>query len=216
MPAFPCAWRTLRTPVVRESAGLKLAAAAAILACTLAAAILLHPQPEADRGRNVPIHLVQSNNGPTPDPTRGIRCTAVLRDRAVLRRSLSRLSDSFAASEARAVIFERKFRALTRRANRLVHENTELRARLEAVPETVRSLAGIAPAIHPQPVAAGSVEATTRAAEPGRKPYPPPLLISGARLHTQRCVSSAWAVLQSCSSSHTSHTAWTVADCPVA
>jgi hypothetical protein len=219
MPAMQ-AWQTCRAPFVWSCTpvGLRLAALAAVVACALAAPVPL--QPEADGGRNGPASPragVELNPSPTlAGPANRSRCSAVLRDSAVLRRSLSRLSDSLAASEARAVTFERKFRASKRRADRLVRENTELRARLEAVPATVRSLAGIAPAINLQPVAAGSVKATThtttRTAEPGRKP--PPLLISGARLHAQRCVSSAWAVLQSCSSS--SHTAWTVADCPVA
>jgi hypothetical protein len=167
MPAMQ-AWQTCRAPVVRSYApvGLWLAVLAAVVACARAAPVLL---PQADGGRNLPMlpHAgVETDTGRTlADPAYRSRCSAVLRDSAVLRRSLSRCADSFAASEARAVSLALQLRASKRK-------NAELRARLEAVPETVR-----AETIRPQPAISGSVNGNMRPAayihQPGRNAYPP-------------------------------------------
>ena len=135
MPALQ-AWQTLRTPVVQICipVGLRLAtlALAAVLACAFAEQVLLPPQ--ANGGRNVsmlPRVAIESNTGPA-HASRS-RCAAVLRDSAVLRRSLSSCADSFAACEARADTLARNLRVSKRRAKRLLRENAELRARLETV-----------------------------------------------------------------------------------
>jgi hypothetical protein len=157
--------QTCRAPVVRghTPVGLWLAVLAAVVACALAAPVLL---PQADGGPC-------SHAGDETDTGRTLadlayrsRCSAVLRDSAVVRRSLSRCSASFTASEARVVTLALKLRASKRHFGRLVRENAELRARLEAVAETVRAEA-----------TAGSVNGNMRTAahmrEPGRNAYPP-------------------------------------------
>ena len=194
MPAMQ-AWLTCRTPVVRICIpiGLRLAAFAAVVACALAAPVPLQPQAYGDR--DVPIFPragVELNPSPTlAGPAYRSRCSAVLRDSAVLRRSLSRCADSFAASEARVVSVALKLRASKRQIGRLVRENAELRARLEAVPETVRALAETIPAIGLQPAIAGSVNGNMRTAahihQPGRNAYPP-LPGSGTRPAHSDCV----------------------------
>jgi hypothetical protein len=181
---------------IRVPAGLSMATLlAAILACALAAPVLL--QPQADRGPNLPVSpeaAVEAGTGPTlADPARRSRCTAVLRESAALRRSLSRCADSFAASEARAGTLARRFRASNRRADRLVRENAELRARLEATPgcspETVRALAGSIPAIRPAAVwVNGNLRTAPYRPEPMHQAYPPPLPLSGTWARAQRCI----------------------------
>ena len=159
------------------SVGLRLAPLAAVLACALAAPVLLH----ADWGRNVSILPWSGESSPGPKLAgQAYRCicTAVLRDSVFLRRSLSRCAD-------RAETLARKLCASKRRADRLARENAELRARLAAVSETVRALAETIPAISPQPATAGSVTGGMRTAthvrELGRNAYPPPLPISGTQ-----------------------------------
>ena len=177
---------------IRPPAGLRLATLlAAILACELAAPVLR--QPQVDMGHDLPVSpqaAVETGTGPTlADPARRSRCTAVLRESAALRRSLSRCADSFAASEARAGTLARRFRASNRRADRLVRENTELRARLEATPETVRALAGSIPAIRPTAVwVNGNLRTAPYRPEPMHQAYPPPLPLSGTWACAQRCV----------------------------
>jgi hypothetical protein len=138
MPALQAS-QASRAPAMRVCApvGLRLACLAVVLACALAAPVL----PQA----------VESANGPTlVDSACSSRCAAVLRDSAILRRSLSRCADSVAASETRAVTLARaaarRFRASKRRADRLLRENAELRAQLEAMPKPV---AEIMPTISP-------------------------------------------------------------------
>ena len=134
-------------PAMRVCApvGLRLASLAVVLACALAAPVLLQPQD------------VESASGPTRvDSACSSRCAAVLRDSAILRRSLSRCADSVAASETRAVTLARaaarRFRASKRRADRLLRENAGLRAQLEAMPKPV---AEIIPTISSQAGSAG-------------------------------------------------------------
>jgi hypothetical protein len=179
-------------PVMRICAalGLRLATFAAILACALAAPALL--QQQADMGLNesiLPRAAVERSTGPTlAGPACRSQCTAVLRDSAVLRRSLSRCADAFAASEARANALARKLLASKRGADSLVRENAELRVRLEAVPATVRALAEMVPAISPQLATASSVSSAAHTRHSGRDAYPkPPLPISGspAKSHTR-------------------------------
>jgi hypothetical protein len=138
MRAFP-AQQAFRTPMVRiyEPTGLRLATLAAVLACALAAPVLL--QPQMDGARNAPTLRGAVENLTSPALAGRAcrsRCTAVLRDSAALRRSLSRCTDSIAATEARASALARKLRASRRRADVLVRENAQLHARLrdEAVP----------------------------------------------------------------------------------
>jgi hypothetical protein len=195
------AWQTCRTPGVRIGIpiGLRLAALAAVLACARAAPVLLQPQAVGDR--DVPILPragVELNPSPTlAGPAYRSRCSAVLRDSAVLRRSLSRCADSFAASEARAVSLALKFRASNRQVDRLVRENAELRARLEAVPGTVRFGAETIPAVSLQPAIAGSANGNLRTAahtrERQRDPYPP-LPASGTRPAHRDCVAPVAAL----------------------
>jgi hypothetical protein len=197
MPALQ-AWQTCRMPALRSytPVGLRLAALAAVVACALAAPVLL--QPEADGGRNRPL-LRRAGAELNPSltlagPVYRSRCSAVLRDSAVLRRSLSRCADSFAASQARVVRLALRFRASNRQIGRLVHENTELRARLEATPGTVPT-----ETIRPQPATAGSVNGNMRTAahihEPGRNAYPP-LPGSGTRPAHGDCVTCCVAALR--------------------
>jgi hypothetical protein len=134
------AQQAFRTPVVRiyEPTGLRLATVAAVLACALAAPVLL--QPQVDGARNAPTlrGAFENITGPAlaGRACRG-RCTAVLRDSAALRRSLSRCADSIAASEARSSALARKLRSSRRRANVLVRANAQLRARLRDEAEPV-------------------------------------------------------------------------------
>jgi hypothetical protein len=172
--------RTCCTPV-----GLRLAVLAAVVACALPAPLSLL-QPQADGGRDVPLLPrtgVENSNRPTLTGPAGFQCTALLRDSAVVRRLLSRCADSFAASEARAVTLALKLRASNRKIGRLVRENAEIRARLEAVPKTMRALAETVPAISPHAAIASSVDGNIRTAThmrgPGRNVYPSPLPVSG-------------------------------------
>jgi hypothetical protein len=177
-------------PALRMRAGhvfppvwLRLAVLSVVLACELAA-----PAPWADEsllsqrsrdGQGVYRgHVEDAAVPPFRHAASRSRCTAVLRDNVVLRRSLARVAASLAASEARADTLAQKLRASNRRASRL------LRLRLGGTPGAAGPTAESFPASIPQPAAAGSVDATSparRTVKPDEIPYPMPLPVSGAQ-----------------------------------
>ena len=120
----PIKARTLRLPAfsVRSSAVLLLAALTALLGGGLASPVMATPLPVG----------TSADEGPVEDAEfMPVDCCAhtatLLQDIAVLQRSLSQVADSFAASEARALGWERT-------ARRLQLANAALRSLLEAPP----------------------------------------------------------------------------------
>ena len=162
--------RTLWLPAlaVGPSAVLLLAALTALLGCGHASPVLATQLPDGTSADEVPIvdaeFTVVVGHAPT---------ATLLQDNAVLQRSLSQCADSLAASEARALEWERT-------AMRLQSELAALRSPLEAPPALEEM---------PEPTAASSLPRSSSsssntaqlARDAGRVPYPATLPVSGAQ-----------------------------------
>ena len=161
---------------VVATAGLRLVAAAAIIACcTVFASVLADGSSDATGYHRSRIEAAAPSGS---DPGCRSRCGAVLRDNAVLRRSLAQHADSVAACEARAGTLAWELRELKLTAKRLMQDNAALRRRLKAVPKAAHSAAQI-----PTPGAAGLQARSSHAAQLGpdpRRAYYPTLPVSGA------------------------------------
>ena len=168
--------RTLRMPArVVATAGLRLVAVAAIIACcSFFASVVAGGSSDANGFHRSRIEAA----APSGSGCRS-RCGAVLRDNAVLRRSLSQHADSVTACEARAGTLAWELREATLTAKRLLWDNAALRRRLKAVPKAAHS-----PAEIPKPGTAGLQARSSHAAQlgpdPRRTAYRPTLPVSGA------------------------------------
>jgi hypothetical protein len=159
--------RTLWLPAfsVRSSAVLLLAALVALLGGGLASPVLATPLPVG----------TSADEGPVEDAEfMLVDCCAhtatLLQDIAVLQRSLSQVADSLAASEARALGWERK-------ARRLQLENADLRSPLEAPPSLEEMAEPTAASSQPR----GSSSNTSQLSpDAGSIRYPATLPVSGA------------------------------------
>jgi hypothetical protein len=177
MPALP-GLRTLRMPARPvATAGLRLVAVAAIIACcAFFASVLADGSSDATGFHRSRIEAAAPSNS---DPGCRSRCAAVLRDNGGLRRSLSQHADSAAACEARAGTLAWELREAKRTAKRLLRDNAALRRRLKAVPKATDS-----PAEIPRPGAAGLQTRSSHAAQlgpdPRRTAYHPTMPVSGA------------------------------------
>ena len=174
----------LASPQLRElrmlaplvaTAGLRLVALAAIVACcTLFGAVVAGGSSDATG-----FHRSRIEAAPPSGSGCRSRCGAVLRDNAVLRRSLSQHADSVAACEARAGTLAWELREAKRTAKRLVQDNAALRRRLKAVPKAAHS-----PAETRKPGTAGLQARSSHGAQlgpdPRRTAYYPTLPVSGA------------------------------------
>ena len=159
------------------AAGLRLVAVAAIIACCgFFASVLADGSSDATGYHRSRIEAKAPSGS---DPGCRSRCAAVLRDNAVLRRSLSQHADLLAACETRVGTLARGLHEAKLTAKRLMQDNAALRRRLKASPEAARS-----PAEIPKPVAAGLQARSTHAAQlgpdPRRTAYHPTLPVSGA------------------------------------
>jgi hypothetical protein len=177
MPASP-ELRTLRMPArLVTTAGLRLVAVAAIIACSAFFASVVADGSSDATGYHRSRLEAGAPSGSDPDCRS--RCAAVLRDNAVLRRSLSQHADSVAACEARAGILTWELQEAKLAAKRLMQVNAGLRRRLKAVPEAARSPTEIR-----KPGAAGLQTHSSHAAQlgpdPRRTAYDPTLPYSGA------------------------------------
>ena len=159
------------------TAGLRLVAVAAIIACCAFFASVVADGSSDATG----YHRSRIEAAAPSDSDQGCRsrCAAVLRDNAVLRRSLSQHADSVTACEARAGTLAWELHEAKLAAKRLMQDNAALRRRLKAVPEAAHS-----PAEIPKPGAAGLQARSSHAAQlgpdPRRTAYHPTLPISGA------------------------------------
>ncbi len=157
--------------------GLRVVAVAAIVACRIFPASVA-----ADGSSDVPgFHRsrIETAAPSGSDPGCRSRCAAVLRDNAVLRRSLSQHADSLATCEARAGSLVWKLHEARLAAKRLMKDNAALRRRLKAVPKAAHSLAQT-----PKPGTAGFQARSSLAAQlgpdPRRTAYHPTLPVTGA------------------------------------
>jgi hypothetical protein len=151
---------------INASTVLLLAALAALLGCGLVSPVSATPLPDG----------TSADEGPAEDAdfTRIDCCThtaTLMHDIAVLQRSLSQCSDSLAASEARALEWERM-------ATRLQLESAALRSRLAEAPSFLEEM--------PEPTAAGpqprsSSNTSQLSPNPGSIRYPATLPVSGAQ-----------------------------------
>jgi hypothetical protein len=162
---------------VVATAGLRIVALAAIVACcTLFATVLADGSSDATGFHRSRLEAAAPSGS---DPGCRSRCAAVLRDNAVLRRSLAQHADSVTACEARAGTLAWELREATLTAKRLMQDNAALRRRLKAVPEAEHS-----PAEIPKPGTAGLQARSGHAAQlgpdPRRTAYHPTLPVSGA------------------------------------
>ena len=170
--------RELRMPArVVATAGLRLVALAAIVACcAFFATVIADGSSDATGFHRSRIEAAAPSGS---DPGCRSRCAAVLRDNAVLRRSLSQHVDSVAACEARAGTLAWGLHEAKLAAKRLMQDNVALRRRLRAVPKAARS-----PAQIPTPGTAGLQARGSHAAQlgpdPRRTAYRPALPVSGA------------------------------------
>ena len=177
MPASP-KLQALRRPLrLSATAALWLAAVVATVACcALCAPVIADGSFEATGFRRSRIEAAASSGS---DPGCRSRCAAVLRNNAVLRRSLSQHAGSLAACEARAGTLAWELHEAKLAAKRLKQDNAALRRRLKAVPKAARSAAEIS-----KPGAAGlqarSSHAAQLAPDPRRTAYHPTMPISGA------------------------------------
>ena len=171
-------WRTLRMLArVVATDGLRLVAVAAIIACcAFFATVVADGNFDATGFHRSRIEAAAPSGS---DPGCRSRCAAVLRDNAVLRRSLSRHADSAVACEARAGTLAWELHEAKLTAKRLMQDNAALRRRLKAVSEAAHSPAGI-----PKPGTAGVQAHSSLAAQLGpdvrRTAYHPTLPVSGA------------------------------------
>jgi hypothetical protein len=170
--------RELRVPAgVVATAGLRLVALAAIVACcTLFATVAADGNSDATGFHRSRLEAAAPSGS---DPGCRSRCGAVLRNNAVLRRSLAQHADSVTACEARAGTLAWELREAKLTAKRLMQDNAALRRRLKAVPEAAHSAAEI-----PRPGTAGLQARSSHAAQlgpdPRRTAYHPTLPVSGA------------------------------------
>ena len=120
----PIKARTLRLPAfsVRSSAVLLLAALTALLGGGLASPVLATPLPVGTSAGEVPVEDAEFMHVDCCEHT-----ATLLQDNTALQRSLAQCADSLAASEARALGWERT-------ARRLQLENAALRSPLKAPP----------------------------------------------------------------------------------
>jgi hypothetical protein len=139
MPALP-QLGTLGMPSrLVATAGLRLVASAAIVACcAVFATVMADGSFDASGFHRSRIEASAPSNS---DPGCRSRCAAVLRDNAGLRRSLSQRADSLTTCEARAGTLAWELREARLTAERLMRHNAALRRRLQAVPEAARSSA---------------------------------------------------------------------------
>ncbi len=175
MPAVPGLW-TLRMPArLVATAGLRLVANAAIVACcAFFASGVADGSSDASGFHRSRIETAAPSGS---DPGCQSRCAAVLRDNAGLRRSLSQHADSLATCEARAGTMAWELHEAKLTANRLMQDFAALRKRLKAAPEATRS-----PAETRKPGTAGLQARSTRAAQasgaarstayPAAQPFP--------------------------------------------
>ena len=162
---------------VVATAGLRLVAFAAIIACfPLFALVLADGSSDATGYHRSRIEAAAPSGS---DPGCRSRCPAVLRNNAVLRRSLSQHANSLASCEARADTMAWELHESKLAAKRLMRDNAALRRRLKAVPEAAHS-----PAQIPKPGAAGLQARSSHAAQLGpdarRTAYRPTLPVFGA------------------------------------
>ena len=177
MPASP-ELRTLRLPArLVAAAGLRLVAVSAIIACCAPFATVVADGSSDATGFHRSRLEAAAPSG--SDPGCRSRCAAVLRNNAVLRRSLFQHADSVTACEARAGTLAWELREAKLTAKRLMQHNAALRRRLKAVPEAAHSSAEI-----PRPGTAGLQARSSHAAQlgpdPRRTAYHPTLPVSGA------------------------------------
>ncbi len=158
-------------------AGLRLAACAAIIACiALGRPVVADVSSDANGFHRSRIEAAAPSGS---DPGCRSRCAAVLRDNAVLRRSLSKHAASVTACEARAGTLAWELHEAKLTAKRLMQDNAALRRRLKAAPEAAHS-----PAQIPKHGAAGLQARSSHAAQlgpdPRRTANHPTLPVSGA------------------------------------
>ena len=177
MPALP-GLRTLRMPArLVATAGLRLVAVAAIIACCpFFVSVLADGSSDATGFHRSRIEAVAPSGS---DPGCRSRCAAVLRDNAVLRRLLAQHAASVTACEARVGTLAWEVHEAKLAAKRLMQDNAALRRRLKAAPKAAHS-----PAQIPKPGAAGLQARSSHAAQlgpdPRRTAYHPALPASGA------------------------------------
>jgi hypothetical protein len=170
--------RTLRLRArLRATVGLRLAAVAAIMACcALFASVVADRSSDANGFHRSRIDTAERS---ASHPGCRSRCAAVLRNNAVLRRSLSQHADSAVACETRAGTLAWELHEAKLTAKRLMQYNAALRRRLKAVSKAAHSPAGI-----PKPCTAGLQAHSSHAAQLGpdvrRTAYHPTLPVSGA------------------------------------
>ena len=162
-------FRTLRMLArVVATDGLRLVAVAAIVAwCAFFASVVADGNSDATGYHRSRIEAAAPSGS---DPGCRSRCAAVLRDNAVLRRSLSQHADSVAACEARADTLAWELHEAKLAAKRLMEDNAALRRRLKAVPKAAHSPAEIPRSNHAAQLGPG----------PRRTAYHPTLPVSGA------------------------------------
>ncbi len=176
MPASP-KLQALRRPLrLSATAALWLAAVVATVACcALCAPVIADGSFEATGFHQSRIEITAPSGS---DPGCRSCCAAVLRNNAVLRRSLSQHANSLAACEARAGTLAWELREAKLASKRLMQDNAALRRRLKAVPKAAHS-----PAEIPKR-AAGLQARSSHAAQLGpdarRTAYRPTLPVFGA------------------------------------
>jgi hypothetical protein len=151
---------------INSSTALLLAALAALLGGGLASQVLATPLPDGTSADEGPVEAAEFTLADCCAHT-----AILLQDIAVLQRSLSQSADSLAASEARALEWERT-------AKRLQSELAALRSPLEAPPALEEM---------PEPTAASSRPRSSSSStsqlspDAGRIRYPATLPVSGAQ-----------------------------------
>ena len=173
MPASPKLQALRRSLRLSATAALRLAAVLVTVACCALCAPVIADATGFHRSR------IEAAAPSGSDPGCRSRCAAVLRDNAVLRRSLSQHAGSLAACEARAGTLAWELHEAKLTAKRLLRDNAALRRRLKAVPKAAHS-----PAEIPKPGTAGLQARSSHAAQlgpdPRRTAYHPALPVSGA------------------------------------
>ena len=167
--------QTLSLPAIAisSSAMLLLAALAALLACGLVSPALATPLPAG----------TSADEGPVEDTNlTPVDCCAhtatLLRDIAVLQRSLSQVAESLAASDAKTEALARKLLESERTARKVQRENVALRSRLEAAPslEEMPELTAAS-----SKTRSNSSHTAQLSPDVGRNPYPATLPVFGAQ-----------------------------------
>ena len=153
---------------INSSTGLLLSALAALLACGLVSPVLATPLPDGTSADEGPVENAEF----TPADCCAHTAT-LLQDIAVLQRSLSQCADSLAASEARALEWERT-------AKRLQSELATLRSPLEAPPALEEMPEPTAASSRPRSSSSSS-DIAQLSPDAGRIRYPATLPVSGAQ-----------------------------------